>query len=104
MVLPHVDGRIIQLLPVRATHRHSVSDSSALRDAATLALLGSQAFAPTAHSLYPPAVTPVPIGLEEHRAVARHPKVNLQTTSVRIVNQISLRAAGHFFGQVFEAT
>lgn len=69
MVLPHVDGhhsavtRVQQQHNVfRATHQHSASDPSALRDAATLALLGSQAFGPAAHNLYPP-VPPAPMGL-----------------------------------------
>lgn len=69
MVLPHVDGHHPAVTRVqqqhnafRATHQHSASDPSALRDAATLALLGSQAFAPAAHSLYPPPA-PAPIGL-----------------------------------------
>lgn len=60
MVLPHVDGHHSAVSRVqqqhnafRATHQHSASDPSALRDAATLALLGSQAFAPGAHALYP---------------------------------------------------
>lgn len=70
MVLPHVDGHHPAVTRVqqqhnafRATHQHSASDPSALRDAATLALLGSQAFAPAAHSLYPPAVAQGHIGL-----------------------------------------
>ncbi|KAG8220035.1 hypothetical protein J3R82DRAFT_1049 [Butyriboletus roseoflavus] len=70
MVLPRADGhhpavtRVQQQHNVfRATHQHSASDPSALRDAATLALLGGQPFAPAAHSLYPPAVAPAAIGL-----------------------------------------
>ncbi|OAX44883.1 hypothetical protein K503DRAFT_11040 [Rhizopogon vinicolor AM-OR11-026] len=39
----------------RGTHQHSSSDPSALRDAATLALLSNQAvFAQAAHGMYPP--------------------------------------------------
>lgn len=70
MVLPHADGNHPAVTRVqqqhnafRATHQHSASDPSALRDAATLALLGNQAFAPAAHGLYPPAVAPAPLGL-----------------------------------------
>lgn len=70
MVLPHADGthpavtRVQQQHNVfRATHQHSASDPSALRDAATLALLGSQTFAPAAHNLYPGAVQPAALGL-----------------------------------------
>lgn len=70
MVLPHADSHHPALTRVqqqhnvfRATHQHSASDPSALRDAAALALLGSQAFAPAAHSLYGPSVTPAAIGL-----------------------------------------
>lgn len=69
MVLPHADSnhpavtRVQQQHNVfRATHQHSASDPSALRDAATLALLGNQAFAPAAHGLYPP-VGPAALGL-----------------------------------------
>ncbi|KAF8446199.1 hypothetical protein L210DRAFT_3642460 [Boletus edulis BED1] len=68
MVLPHVDGHPAvtrvqqQHNAFRATHQHSASDPSALRDAAALALLGSQAFAPAAHGLYPPAVPPAAMG------------------------------------------
>ncbi|KAH7883838.1 hypothetical protein F5I97DRAFT_1938495 [Phlebopus sp. FC_14] len=46
----------------RATHQHSASDPSALRDAATLALLSNQAFAPAAH-LYPAAMAAPAMGL-----------------------------------------
>jgi len=70
MVLPHVDGHHPAVTRVqqqhnafRATHQHSASDPSALRDAATLALLSSQAFAPAAHGLYPPGVAPAHMGL-----------------------------------------
>lgn len=70
IVLPHADAhhsavtRVQQQHNVfRATHQHSASDPSALRDAATLALLGNQAFAPAAHSIYPPTVAPPTIGL-----------------------------------------
>ncbi|KAH7918407.1 hypothetical protein BV22DRAFT_1134614 [Leucogyrophana mollusca] len=42
----------------RATHQHSASDPSAMRDAATLALLNGQAFAPPGHGMYPTAMPP----------------------------------------------
>ncbi|KAF9229585.1 hypothetical protein BS17DRAFT_723528 [Gyrodon lividus] len=70
MVVPHVDGHHTAVTRVqqqhnafRATHQHSASDPSALRDAATLALLSNQAFAPAAHALYPAAMAPPAIGL-----------------------------------------
>ncbi|KAH7915110.1 hypothetical protein BJ138DRAFT_1098115 [Hygrophoropsis aurantiaca] len=42
----------------RATHQHSASDPSAMRDAATMALLNGQAFGPPGHGIYPPAMPP----------------------------------------------
>jgi hypothetical protein len=44
------------------THQHSASDPSALRDAATLALLNGnmQAFGPPGPGMYPPAMAPPP--------------------------------------------
>ncbi|KIJ68674.1 hypothetical protein HYDPIDRAFT_24928 [Hydnomerulius pinastri MD-312] len=70
MVVPHADGhhpavtRVQQQHNVfRATHQHSASDPSALRDAATLALLTNQAFAPAAHALYPAAMAPSAMGM-----------------------------------------
>lgn len=46
----------------RPNHQHSASDPSAMRDAATLALLNNnmQAFGPPAPGIYPPAMAPPP--------------------------------------------
>ena len=70
MVQPHADGNHPAVTRVqqqhnmfRATHQHSASDPSALRDATALALLGNQGFAPPNHNLYPQAVAPTPMGL-----------------------------------------
>ncbi|KAG9314592.1 hypothetical protein JVU11DRAFT_5394 [Chiua virens] len=69
MVLPHVDAHHPAVTRVqqqhnafRATHQHSASDPSALRDVAALALLGNPAFAPAVHNLYPHAVPPAAMG------------------------------------------
>ncbi|KIK95623.1 hypothetical protein PAXRUDRAFT_369679 [Paxillus rubicundulus Ve08.2h10] len=101
MMVPHTDGhhpavaRVQQQHNVfRATHQHSASDPSALRDAATLALLNNPAFAPAAHTLYPAAMAPPALGLYANQFYAA-PEGYPQDVAA-VVNRIQAQFSGPY--------
>ncbi|KAF9243865.1 hypothetical protein BU15DRAFT_86298 [Melanogaster broomeanus] len=101
MVVPHGDGHHQAVTRVqqqhnafRATHQHSASDPSALRDAATLALLSSQAFAPPAPALYPGAMPSPAMALYANQFYAA-PEAYPQNVAAA-VNRMQAQFSGPF--------